>query len=156
MNRRTFLKTLAVLTAGAGVFGLDNAWQLADKAAAGALNAQKLGWRLGCQAWTFWDHKRFTFFEAIDKTSELGLHYIEAFPDQPLSPDQRRAKWDRSCLLKPAWKSRNVSPTRALKLVNFGVGPYNREAFEFAKDMGIENARLGTSLRRLRWDRQAM
>src|SRR5262249_524416 len=27
---------------------------------------------------------------------------------------------------------------RGLKLVNFGVGPSDRETFEFAKDMGIE------------------
>ena len=52
---------------------------LAAALANGAPNAEKLGWRLGCQAWSF---KQFTFFEAIDKTASLGLHYIEAGPGQ--------------------------------------------------------------------------
>ncbi|MBM4081693.1 MAG: ThuA domain-containing protein, partial [Planctomycetes bacterium] len=39
-----------------------------------ALRAQeKLGWRLGIEAYTF--HK-FTFFEAIEKTAQLGLAYM--------------------------------------------------------------------------------
>ena len=39
-----------------------------------APNAEKLGWHLGCQTWTF---REFSLFEAIDKTASLGLHYIE-------------------------------------------------------------------------------
>ncbi len=39
-----------------------------------ALRAQeRLGWRLGIEAYTF---HRFTLFEAIDKTSDLGLAYL--------------------------------------------------------------------------------
>jgi sugar phosphate isomerase/epimerase len=134
MNRRTFLKSTAVLTAGAGVFGLENA-PCADPAAKGAPHAEKLGWRLGCQAWTF---NRFTFFEAMDKTAELGLHYIEAYPNQPLSPDQRDQKMGPELSQGARKEIKKRLADKGLKLVNFGVGPASEEAFEFAKDMGIE------------------
>ncbi|MDD2600125.1 MAG: ThuA domain-containing protein [Kiritimatiellae bacterium] len=43
---------------------------------------ERLGWRLGIEAYTF--HK-YTFFEAIDKTAELGLAYIGALSFQKVS-----------------------------------------------------------------------
>ena len=55
-----------------------------DKTHRGAPNAEKLGWRLGCQAWTL---HQFTLFETIDKVASLGLHYIEAYGGQKLSKD---------------------------------------------------------------------
>jgi hypothetical protein len=45
--------------------------------------AEKLGWRLGAQAWTFRDR---TAFEAIATAHRLGLKYIELYPGQPLAP----------------------------------------------------------------------
>src|SRR5262245_58869867 len=81
MDRRRFLQATSALTAGAM---LKLPLARADEATKGAPHAEKLGWRLGCQAWTF---NKFTLFEAIDKTAELGLKYIEAFPHgQKLSP----------------------------------------------------------------------
>lgn len=44
------------------------------KLACGVPNAEKLGWRVGVQSYTF---HRFSLFEAIDMTAALGLHYIE-------------------------------------------------------------------------------
>src|SRR5947209_10094209 len=84
MNRRTFLQAAGALTAGAGALGMarPSLWAAESK---GAPHAERLGWRLGCQAWTF---NRFSFYEAIDKTAELGLHVIEAYPGQKLSADQ--------------------------------------------------------------------
>ncbi len=50
-----------------------------------AVQAQeKLGWRLGVEAYTF--HK-FTFFEAIEKTAKLGLSYIGGLSFQKVSAD---------------------------------------------------------------------
>ena len=50
-----------------------------------ALRAQeKLGWRLGVEAYTF--HK-YTFFEAIDKTAELGLPYLGGLSFQKVSDE---------------------------------------------------------------------
>jgi len=98
------------------------------------------GWRLGVQAWTF---KKFTLFEAIDKTRSLGLNTIQAFPGQKVSeeitagfgPDLSHAQKDQvKAKLKQA----------GIQIVAFGVTqvPVNeaaaRKLFEFAKEMGIE------------------
>jgi sugar phosphate isomerase/epimerase len=134
MNRRTFLKTTGVLAASAGAFTLPSGALLADDKPKGAPHATKLGWRLGCQAWTF---NSFTFFEAMDKTASLGLHFIEAFPGQKLSaanPEGVGPKLPAD--VRKELKARLTD--KGLKLVNFGVGAYDKEAFEFAKDMGIE------------------
>lgn len=41
-------------------------------------------WRVGPTAWSF---RKFTFFEAIDKTAALGMHYIESFAGQQISTE---------------------------------------------------------------------
>jgi sugar phosphate isomerase/epimerase len=134
MNRRAFLKTTSVLTAGAGLLGLRPHALWADDAK-GAPHVEKLGWRLGCQAWTF---NRFTFYEAMDKTAELGLHYIEAYPNQKLSADRPDDKVGPQLSAEVRKEVKKRLADKGLKLVNFGVGPSNKEAFEFAKDMGLE------------------
>src|SRR5262245_30778983 len=135
MNRRRFLKTASALTIGASLPGLACSTAWAEEKTQGAPHAEKLGWRLGCQAWTF---NKFTLFEAIDKTAELGLHFIEAFPHgQKLSADNPAVFGPRlSAADRKEVKKRLTD--KGVKLVNMGVGPYDREAFEFAKDMGIE------------------
>lgn len=138
MNRRVFLKSTAVATAGAGLFGLENSLWCAHQIGTGAPNANKLGWRLGCQAWTFWNINRFPFFEAMDKTAELGLHYIEAFPDQPLSADTHGPKMGPKMSSEVRQEVKKRLADKGLKLVNYGVSPtYNRETFDFLKGMGI-------------------
>ena len=44
----------------------------------------KLGWKLGCQAWTF---RKLSLFETLDTLNGLGVHYIEIYPGQRLSPE---------------------------------------------------------------------
>ncbi len=77
LDRRNFLKAGAALGAGIGLAGLGGAAAEEAPAKDPHASAEKLGWRLGCQAYTF---NRYTFFEAIDKTHGLGLRYIEGFP----------------------------------------------------------------------------
>jgi sugar phosphate isomerase/epimerase len=135
MNRRDFLKTASAVGAGAGLAALGGPRLVAAERPKGATNAEKLGWRLGCQAYSF---NRFTFFDAVDKTASLGLRYIEAYPGQRISKDRSAAMSadmtaaDRREVLKKADDS-------GLKIVAFGVGGYDRKHFEFAKQMGIEN-----------------
>lgn len=50
----------------------------------GCPNAEKLGWKVGMQFYSF--HK-YTFFEGIDLTRALGLHYIEATIGARISPE---------------------------------------------------------------------
>jgi len=107
----------------------------------GAFAAYEDSWKLGMQAYSF---NRFTFFEAVDKTAALGMHYIEAYPGQRLSKekpdvktDHNMSSGDRKLMLKKLRES-------GVKLMNYGVvGLSNNEAacrkvFDFAKDMGIE------------------
>jgi sugar phosphate isomerase/epimerase len=103
--------------------------------------AEKLGWRVGCQAYSF---NRFTFFEAIDKVQQLGLHYIEAYPGQKLSPEHPDVTFNEDLPQEYYAAVQQKLQAANVKLVNYGVtGLPNDEAgarkvFEFAKAMGIE------------------
>lgn len=109
--------------------------------AAGAPNAEKLGWRLGCQAYSF---NRFTFYEAIDKNVSLGLTVIEAYPGQKLSAEKPDAKLDHNMSPELQKEVKAKLDQSGVKLVNYGVvGLPNdekecRKVFDFAKAMGIE------------------
>jgi sugar phosphate isomerase/epimerase len=161
IDRRDFLSTSAAIGAGAGLLSLGssrllaapvvkerpNAGKpgpqpnppgytlLADPPAKGAPHAEKLGWRLGCQAYSF---NRFTFYEAIDKTASLGLHYIEAFPRQKVNQEHPDVTVGPGMSAEVRNEVKKKLADCGVKLVCHGVGGYNREIFDFAKDMGIE------------------
>lgn len=107
----------------------------------GTPNAEKLGWRVGCQAYSF---NRFTFFEAVDKVASMGLGYIEAYPGQKLSPEKPDLKFDHDMSEETQAEVKAKLDAAGVKLVIYGVvGLPNDEAecrkiFEFAKVMGIE------------------
>jgi len=108
--------------------------------ATGAPDAEKLGWRLGTQAWTF---NSGTFFQAVDKTAALKLKYIEAYPGQKVSKeiDDRMGPGMKPATIEAV---REKLKAKGVKLVNFGVtGIAGKEAdartlFAWAKSMGIE------------------
>ena len=81
-NRRNFLQTSGALGVGAALGALDHRRLHAAEKGPGVRNAEKIGWRIGVQIYTF--HK-FTLFEAIDMTASLGLKYIETFWGQRIS-----------------------------------------------------------------------
>ena len=103
--------------------------------------AERLGWRLGVQAYSF---NTVTFFEAVDKVHELNLKYIEAMPFGLLSPERRQVRTNHR--MSPGDRTLMKEKLRAagVKLINYGVVPLPndeaacREVFDFAKDMGIE------------------
>ena len=107
----------------------------------GAPNAEKLGWHLGCQAYSF---NRFTFFEAVDKVASLGLHCIEAYPGQGLSPEQPDVKFDHNMSAETQALVKAKLAAADVKLMNYGVvglssdEAESRKVFDFAKAMGIE------------------
>jgi len=131
IDRRGFLKATGVLGAGVCITG---SRLLAADLAKGAPNAEKLGWRLGCQAYSF---NRFTFFDAIDKTASLGLHYIEAYPGQRIS-DKLAGNVGPGMSAELRKEVLKKLADSGVKMVNFGVGGCDRQHFEFAKEMGIE------------------
>jgi sugar phosphate isomerase/epimerase len=106
-----------------------------------AAELAKPDWRLCIQAWTF---NRFTFYEAVDKTESLGLHYIEAYPGQRLSKEKPDVKFDHNVSAEIREEVKKKLKAAGVKLVNYGVVglPNNeqecRKVFDFAKDMGIE------------------
>jgi sugar phosphate isomerase/epimerase len=108
--------------------------------APGSPDAEKLGWRLATQAYTF---RSGTFFEAVDNTAAIGVKYIEAYPGQKVSKDIDEKmgpdiKKETIAAVKAKLKEKGVT------LVNFGVtGIAGTEAdarklFDWAKEMGIE------------------
>lgn len=106
-----------------------------------AIRAQeKLGWRLGIEAYTFHKH---TLFEAIDKTAKLGLAYMGGLSFQKVSKDIPKN-------FEPGLSDEELQQIR-LKLDSAGVTMLTyyyqsipgdevgcRRVFEFGKKIGIE------------------
>lgn len=106
-----------------------------------ALRAQeRLGWRLGVEAYTF---HRFTLFEAIEKTSELGLPYMGGLSFQKVSAGMAKH-------FEPGLSDEEIRQVR-FKLDDAGVRLLTyyiqdipgdeagcRKVFEFGRRIGIE------------------
>lgn len=101
--------------------------------------AEKAGWKLGVQAYTF--HK-FSLQEAIDKAQQLGLKYIEVYYGQPLGKGMEGTmdfRMDKATQTKVLAYARS----KGVRIVASGVVICKDEAewkqlFEFASGMGIE------------------
>ena len=76
------------------------------------------GWRLGMQAYSF---KKFTFFEAVDKTASLGLDWIEAYPGQKLSKDHPNVKTDHNMSAEMQDVMKAKLRDSGVRLINYGV-----------------------------------
>ena len=93
------------------------------------------------QAWTF---HLFTLFEAIDKTAELGLKYLEVYPGQPLSPNEPDVQFIHGAPVEVLDKVKRKLAEKDLTLVGYGVlkppadEPATRKIFELARLMGRE------------------
>lgn len=102
--------------------------------------AESLGWKLAVQSYTF--HK-FSFEEALDKTAQLGIKYIEAFPGHRLG-----GKWGDQVFgygMDDATRKEilALASSKGVRIVGSGVfvpsDPSEwEEEFEFAKSMGLE------------------
>ena len=103
-NRREFLKCAMTAGAGAGLAATTESWAAQSPAVKptklSTPHAEKLGWRLCCQLYTFRDR---SFYETLTVLNGIGVRLVEpAFflplskerPDlktsEALSPDQRR------------------------------------------------------------------
>jgi sugar phosphate isomerase/epimerase len=111
-----------------------------QKARLSTPRAQKMGWRIACQLYTFRDR---SFYEALDVISSLGIRYVEpcfflsldkSRPDlktsESLSQDVRRELKKR---LDDHW----------VKMINYyapieGNTENFRKIFDFGKEMGVQ------------------
>ncbi len=106
-----------------------------------ALDIQK-DWRLGIHAYTF---KKFTFFEAIDKTASLGLNWIDVGRGAYFSPEKRDIR-THYLMLTPELRNelKQKLQKEGVTLINYGVVKFTndetecRQVFDFAKEMGIQ------------------
>lgn len=139
MQRRRFLAT-SVSTAAVLGLGPRYSWAAAQEGK-GAPNAEKLGWHLGCQMYSF---RLFPFDEALKKVVSLGLKYIEAYPGQVLSESRSDVHFNVDLSADDRKEVKKMLDDAGVKLAVFGVYGLggnvdaNRRAFDFAKDMGIE------------------
>jgi sugar phosphate isomerase/epimerase len=102
-------------------------------------NAQKIGWRLACQLYTFRDR---SFYEALDAISSLGIRNVEPCYFLPL--DKKRPDLKTSEALPP-----DVRREMKARLRDYGIRMPNyyapvdgntanfRKIFDFAKEMGV-------------------
>lgn len=107
--------------------------------AKGPFPEEKLGWKLGSQAYTF---RLFSFAEALDKIASANLRYVEAFPGQTigagstekmtyeLSPEGRK-------LVKQLLKDRGIT-IHAYGVVGAKDEAEWEKVFQFAKDLGVQ------------------
>lgn len=106
-----------------------------------AVRAQeKLGWRLGIEAYTF--HK-FTLFEAIEKTSQLGLSFMGGLSFQKVSQDISK-NFDPALSDDELRAIRMKLDAAGVRLLTYyihdipGDEAACRKIFEFGRKIGIE------------------
>ena len=135
MNRRNMLKSSAAMAGVAATLGTVRSFaQDAEIYSGGAPWAELLGWRLGCQAYSF---NKFSFLEAVQKNASMGLRYIEGYPGQRLTKDES-AGLGPGLNKEQRLLAKTILADHGVKIVNFGVTGSGRDTFEFALDMGIE------------------
>jgi len=135
LNRRNMLKSAAIAVGATAVAGnLPSA--VADEKLynGGAPWAELLGWRLGCQAYSF---NRFTFEEAVGKNAAIGLRVIEGYPGQKLTKTET-AGLGPGLNKEQRLLAKTILADNGVKIVNFGVTGAGRDTFDFAADFGIE------------------
>ena len=106
-----------------------------------AIRAQeKLGWRLGIEAYTF--HK-YTLFEAIDKTAQLGLPYMGGLSFQKVSNEIAK-NFDPQLTDDELKQIRLKLDSAGVRLLTYYIHDIPgdpegcRRVFEFGRKIGIE------------------
>ena len=103
--------------------------------------AERLGWRLGVQAWTFRDR---TTFEAVATAARFGIKYIELYPGQKLSPRHSDVVVGVGMPAEALADLRAELARHRVTAVSFGVVQPDRDEakaqalFEFARSLGLE------------------
>jgi sugar phosphate isomerase/epimerase len=143
-NRREFVRYAMTAGAGTALAMAVGSWAAESPTAKpvklSTPDAEKLGWRVCCQLYTFRDR---SFYEALAVIGGMGVRLVEpAFflpvskerPDlktsEALSPDQRRE-------LKQRMSDLGMAMPNYYAPIEGDEGAY-RKIFDFAKEMGVE------------------
>ncbi len=101
--------------------------------------AEKQGWKLSMQSYTF---HLFSVVESLEKTRELGLHYIEIYPGQKMGEGFGDAVFGYDLTAEQQEQLRELAASGEVKIVSSGVWTPARDEWEkvflFAKNMGME------------------
>jgi len=102
--------------------------------------AEKQGWRLGMQSYSF---HLFTLTEALDKTNELGIKYIEVYPGHKLGGKWGEQAFGPQLSSQTRKELKAYAASKGIKIISTGVVVTESSAeweplFSFAKDMGME------------------
>lgn len=91
-----------------------------------------------------WTYRKYTFFEAVEKTKALGIRYLQAYPGQPLSAEEKGAVFNHLMTDAQIKKVRQALAATGMEVVGYGVVDIGRteedmrRAFDFARKMGIQ------------------
>ncbi|MFA7140505.1 MAG: sugar phosphate isomerase/epimerase [Proteiniphilum sp.] len=101
--------------------------------------AEKAGWKLSMQSYTL---HRFTAVEALDKTQQLGLKYIEIYPGQKMGGEFGEAVFGYTLSGGDQAKLKAIAAEKGIKIISSGVWTAQRDEWEkifrFAKEMELE------------------
>lgn len=136
MERRAFLRLGAMLATGVGV-ATPRSLSAAPVVPA-TPHAEKLGWQLGVQLFTF---RRYSLHEAIDKVAALGIRHIE--PRSTLRFDPKRPELkvneDLPAGLRRDLRARLQDRGMSLSSIFADLSTHPdqpRKVFEFCREMG--------------------
>ncbi|HHV87198.1 MAG TPA: sugar phosphate isomerase/epimerase [Petrimonas sp.] len=101
--------------------------------------AEKQGWHLSMQSYTF---HLFTVTESLDKTEELGIHFIEIYPGQKMGEGFGDAVFGYDLSMKDQERLKVLAAYEGVKIISSGVWTSARDewdkVFAFAKNMEME------------------
>jgi len=101
---------------------------------------EKMRWRFGTTVYSF---KQVPFFEAVDMTAALGMHYIQSICFLPVSKDIPKAL-DHNLSDEVLAKIRAKLNSAGVRLISHYIGAIPgdeaecRKVFEFGRKMGLE------------------
>lgn len=104
-----------------------------------ASKAEKQDWKLSMQSYTF---HLFSAVEALEKTQQLGLKYIEFYPGQKMGEGYGDAVFGYDLTPEQQKQLKELAKSKGIKIVSSGVWTSSRDewkkVFAFAKDMEME------------------
>jgi sugar phosphate isomerase/epimerase len=91
-----------------------------------------------------WTYRKYTFYEAAERTKALGIKYLQAYPGQVISAELKNVVFDHNLSDGQIDKIKERLDGLGLEVLSYGVVDIGRteasmrRVFDFAKKMGIQ------------------